>query len=108
MVYKPGDIIVPNNHEISDYVAMSIEKISLMPGGESLKRIGLRSVLTCELRRQVTDGTDDALGPGTVTQRRPEVDLEMGHDRLDGQTPHARGQARNPSRPGRDRASGRD
>jgi len=48
-----GEVIVEANEEISDDAARRIDELSVKPGGDSLKRIGLRSVLTCELRQGV-------------------------------------------------------
>jgi len=54
---------------------MSIEKISLMKGGDSLKRIGLRSVLTCELRQGICA---HCYGRDLATGRLVDIGVAVG------------------------------
>jgi DNA-directed RNA polymerase subunit beta' len=65
---KTGEIMVPNNHEISDVAAKEIE-------AAGVKKVGLRSVLTCELRQGICQ---HCYGRDLATGRLVDIGVAVG------------------------------
>jgi len=73
--YTKGQVLVEAHSEVLDPVSKVIEKISEQKGGESLRRIGLRSVLTCELRQGVCA---KCYGRDLATGRLVDIGVAVG------------------------------
>jgi DNA-directed RNA polymerase subunit beta' len=73
--FKAGEVIVELNEEISDVASEAIERMSEMEGGESLRRIGLRSVLTCEQRQGICAA---CYGRDLATGRTVDIGVAVG------------------------------